>query len=227
MKFRTRILLLLGLAVLLASRNALAQQSNETVSHERFPSQDPGSFEQGENARQKRNPLKTPIRNPRFDKTFWSIWIPAIATNVADAALTSACLTHPGCKEANPLLGGKPSNVTLWSLKAASVGLGLYVSRELRQDRSKLWLVPALALLVGGTAATINNSFVLLDVESRSSRSSSSRDIRLLKLSPASAQNNAFLVTKPNLIDSFAGSRIPSPRFSRFVQRGFALNLRF
>jgi hypothetical protein len=101
------------------------------------------------------------IKKHRWDKTFWSVWIPAIALGIADVGLTQACLRHPNCREGNPLFGSRPSPWIYYSAKAGGLGLAFVISRNQRSHGSKSWLLFPIMALGEGSAATINNSIVL------------------------------------------------------------------
>lgn len=96
-----------------------------------------------------------------WDKKFWAIWLPAIAVQVGDAALTQQCLTHPDCREGNPLLGKRPSPWLLYGVKVGAVGISYLYSRAARKGRDKSWLIYPIAFTVLGSAGVVNNSIVL------------------------------------------------------------------
>lgn len=104
-----------------------------------------------------------------WDKKFWAMWLPAIAVQVGDAALTQQCLTHPDCREGNPLLGKRPSPWLLYGIKVGVVGVSYLCSRAARQDRDKSWLAYPIALTFWGSAGVVNNAIVLshLDTQPR------------------------------------------------------------
>jgi hypothetical protein len=104
-----------------------------------------------------------------WDKKFWAMWLPAIAVQVGDAALTQQCLTHPDCREGNPLLGKRPSPWLLYGVKVGVVGVSYLYSRAARQGRDKSWLAYPIALTVLGSAGVVNNAIVLshLDTQPR------------------------------------------------------------
>lgn len=158
----------------------------------------------------------------RFDKTFWSVWIPTFAVNAGDAATTSYCLHHGTCKEGNPFLGGRPSDLKIWSLKAGSVGLGFYVSHKLRRGRSRAWIAPAAVLLALGAAATINNAIVISDSGPSRAHSNS----MFIALSPQPIQNTSACTLR-SIPSLGCPSSTSDFRFAKSRQHGFALELHF
>jgi hypothetical protein len=89
------------------------------------------------------------------------MWLPAIAVQVGDAALTQQCLTHPDCREGNPLLGKRPSPWLLYGVKVGAVGISYLYSRAARQSRDKSWLAYPITLTAFGSAGVVNNAIVL------------------------------------------------------------------
>lgn len=124
----------------------------------------------------------------RWDKTFWSLWIPAIALGAVDVGTTQACLRHPNCREGNPLFGHRPSPWVLYTAKAGSLGLGFAISRNLRSHGSKSWLLFPIIALGEGSFAAINNSIVLSRQPSLSNKSQT----RSASLFNASSYNGSW-----------------------------------
>jgi hypothetical protein len=115
-----------------------------------------------------------------WDKTFWSLWIPAIALNAVDVGTTQACLRHPNCREGNPIFGTRPSPWAFYSTKAASVSFGLWISRIQRRNGSNSWLMAPIAALIVGSAATINNSIVLSNLKATDSFQTRASELKSL-----------------------------------------------
>jgi len=114
-------------------------------------------------------PTELPKKKHKIDRKFWTVWIPAIVLQFADAGMTSYCVRQPNCAEANPLFGKKPSDLKLYSVKVATVGLFLYFSHSLRRDeRSATWLWPPAVLIATGTPTVIHNGLVLSSLGSTS-----------------------------------------------------------
>jgi hypothetical protein len=135
------------------------------------------------------NPSALPIhRGPKkhkYDKKFWSVWIPTIAIQFADAGMTSYCLQYPDCREGNPIFGRRPSNLKVYSIKAGAVALGLFFSHKLRTEGTKSWLLPPGIMMVTGIAAVIDNGIVLSKIESTTSLQRTSQANRTIGLFPA------------------------------------------
>jgi hypothetical protein len=98
-------------------------------------------------------------RPPRTsDRSFFSLAALSLAANVADAESTLRALHHGG-REANPLLGPRPSRARVYGTFTPVWAGGVLLSRTLRMrvPQSKTWMFPFLAMTAAHGAAAVWN----------------------------------------------------------------------
>lgn len=79
-----------------------------------------------------KNPETVPAR-PHLGKVYWIGWGLAGAFSVASIEMTSHCERQPGCSEANPIFGSKPTRLELYAPRAAVMAAGMLLCRHWRR----------------------------------------------------------------------------------------------
>lgn len=70
-------------------------------------------------------------------KTYWIGWGLATAFSVASIEMTAHCEREPGCSEANPIFGAKPSRLELYAPRAAVIVAGMLLCRHWKRRNSQ------------------------------------------------------------------------------------------
>lgn len=128
-----------GLLVLLATLRSAAQQPSPPSNPKGAPRPDvllkPGDSTGTEDEHPKRH---------RFDAKFWLTWVAAAGTTVAAVEATQHCLHAGTCGVSNPVFGGRPSRLKMYSILGGLDAAAFYLSWDSRRhgDSAFWWLAP-------------------------------------------------------------------------------------